>query len=51
MDGRLPPEMVARLVQMSLDNEIENVARQYGANRKARRAKDAAARRKPRKSR
>lgn len=51
MDGRLPPEMVARLVQMSLDNEAENVARQYGINRRARRIKDAVARRKPRKSR
>lgn len=51
MDGRLPPEMVARLAELSRETAEQDIARQYGINRKARRIKDAVARRKPRKSR
>ena len=50
-DRRLPPEMVARLTELSRETTEQNIARQYGANRKERRIKDAVARRKPRKSR
>lgn len=50
MDGRLPPEMVARLAELSREKAEQDIAQQYGANRKARRIKDAVARRKPKKS-
>ena len=48
MDGRLPPEMVKRMAEASREVAEQDIARQYGISRKARRAKDAAARRKPR---
>lgn len=51
MDGRLPPEMVKRMAEASREVAEQDIARQYGINRKARRIKDAVARRKPKGSR